>query len=154
MYAAVPLHFSKKKGGISGFLIWLIIYRLLTLIPCLYLRIQVPEDIHSRLLHHCKQIGIVLGPLHIPDIFALQFQQLANYLLPCTVCHPSVQVKESQDSCDVDDSKTTASHGIGREKFKILSVVMKSKCPQPFLKTPLSETWNMVRITLKLFKQI
>lgn len=64
---------EETKGKCPGFGIWLIIYVLLMLISCFYLRIQVSKNIHSCLLHHCKQIRIIFGPLHIPDIFSLQF---------------------------------------------------------------------------------
>lgn len=84
----------------------------------IYLRIQVSEDIHSRFLHHCKQIWIIFGPFHIPDIFAFQFQLFTYDLLPCTVYYPCIQVKESQNTWKVDDSNTTGGAGEGKEKKK------------------------------------
>lgn len=63
----------------------------------IYLWIQVSEDIHSCFLHHCKQVRVVLGPFHVPDVLALQPELPPCLRLPRAVGGPRLQLHESQN---------------------------------------------------------
>mmetsp|Transcript_25550 Transcript_25550/g.75023 ORF Transcript_25550/g.75023 Transcript_25550/m.75023 type:complete len:627 (+) Transcript_25550:373-2253(+) len=41
------------------------------------LRLQAPEDVHARLLHHGEELGVVGRPLEVPGVLALEGQLLA-----------------------------------------------------------------------------
>ena len=65
--------------------------------------VQIAEDVHPGLFHHGEQLGIVLGPLHVPHVLALELELLAVDLLAADVDHVRVQVEESENSEIVDD---------------------------------------------------
>lgn len=72
--------------------------------------VQVPEDVHPGFLHHGKQVRIVIGPLHVPNILAFKLGWISCRRLasPGLVWGgPGLQVQQGHHSCDVDDGQTT-----------------------------------------------
>ena len=68
-----------------------------------YLRIQIPEDVHPGLLHHGKELCVILSPLHIPDVLAFKLQLLTLHLLTIAVDPLGIEVEQGQDTSNVDD---------------------------------------------------
>mmetsp|Transcript_16165 Transcript_16165/g.40248 ORF Transcript_16165/g.40248 Transcript_16165/m.40248 type:complete len:1228 (-) Transcript_16165:317-4000(-) len=64
------------------------------------LGVQPAEDVHARLLHHGKQLGVVVRPPHVPRVLALKGQVLA--LRGARVALGG-EVVEGQHAVDVDD---------------------------------------------------
>ena len=48
-----------------------------------FFRVQIAKDVHSGLFHHGEKVGVILGPLHVPHVLALELELLAVDL--CTV---------------------------------------------------------------------
>ena len=42
-----------------------------------FLGVHGSKDIHARLLHHGKELGVVLRPLHVPHVLPLKFHHAA-----------------------------------------------------------------------------
>lgn len=71
--------------------------------------VQVPEDVHPGLLHHGKQIRIVMRPLHVPNILALKLGRIpCRRLVSCAVVcgGTDVQVQQRQHARNVDYGQT------------------------------------------------
>mmetsp|Transcript_8336 Transcript_8336/g.17824 ORF Transcript_8336/g.17824 Transcript_8336/m.17824 type:complete len:237 (+) Transcript_8336:2561-3271(+) len=65
------------------------------------LGVQASEDVHARLLHHGKQLGVIIRPPHVPRILALKRQ-----MLPLSAAHSGLdrQVKEGEHAVNVNDA--------------------------------------------------
>lgn len=77
--------------------------------------VQVSEDVHPGLLHHGKQVRIVVGPLHVPNILAFKLGRISCRRLasPGLVRGgPGLQVQQGHHSRDVDDGQTTKENNV------------------------------------------
>lgn len=77
--------------------------------------VQVPEDVHPGFLHHGKQVRIVLGPFHVPNVLAFKLRWISCGRLasPGLVRGgSSLQVQQGHHSCDVDDGQTTEENNV------------------------------------------
>eukprot|EP00053_Salpingoeca_punica_P010038 m.90374 g.90374 ORF g.90374 m.90374 type:complete len:795 (+) comp15261_c1_seq1:282-2666(+) len=71
------------------------------------LRIQIAEDVHVRALHHGKQLRVVGGPTHVPDVLADKgLQVLAVDDLARLVDLLHLGIKQRQAAGKVDDGQT------------------------------------------------
>lgn len=77
--------------------------------------VQVSEDVHPGFLHHGKQVRVVVGPPHVPNILAFKLGWIScRRLAPPGLVRggPSLQVQQRHHSCDVDDGQTTKEHNV------------------------------------------
>lgn len=86
--------------------------------PGTHLWVQVSEDIHPGFLHHGKQVWIVVGPFHVPDVLAFELGRVSRWRLSSSRVirgGAGLQVQQSHHSCDVNDGQTTTGNNVSHE---------------------------------------
>lgn len=86
---------------------------------CPDLWVQISEDVHPGLFHHGEQVGVVVGPLHIPHVLALEFGRVSGRgaFLRFPGRAARIDVQERQHSGHVDDGQAA---GEGQKRDTML----------------------------------